>query len=200
MEVNKINVNAEMVKGKNNATYNSCPYSGMNVVTDDDNRISSRFTVKNKYETDTSSEGFYIYMFKEYSENLHPKPIYMKVEFNHAGIGKTIPFLVPMKWAKDKSTSIYNPTDRYKLTEEGLKDGYSLDFVYAQSYIPLYAVYDFKNKEYAYCFDSRYVSIDKGTNTASLNLFELKIRDDSESGSMSERPIIIINRDEKFKE
>ena len=172
----------------------------MNVVTDDDNRISSRFTVKNKYETDTSSEGFYIYMFKEYSENLHPKPIYMKVEFNHAGIGKTIPFLVPMKWAKDKSTSIYNPTDRYKLTEEGLKDGYSLDFVYAQSYIPLYAVYDFKNKEYAYCFDSRYVSIDKGTNTASLNLFELKIRDDSESGSTSERPTIIINRDTKFKE
>ena len=183
MEVNKINVNAEMVKGKNNATYNSCPYSGMNVVTDDDNRISSRFTVKNKYETDTSSEGFYIYMFKEYSENLHPKPLYMKVEFNHAGIGKTIPFLVPMKWAKDESTSIYNPIERYKLTEEELKEGYSLDFVYAQSYIPLYAVYDFKNKEYAYCFDSR-----------------LKIKDDSESGSMSERPIIIINRDPKFKE
>ena len=200
MEVNKINVNAEMVKGKNNATYNSCPYSGMNVVTDDDNRISSRFTVKNKYETDTSSEGFYIYMFKEYSENLHPKPIYMKVEFNHAGIGKTIPFLVPMKWAKDESTSIYNPIERYKLTEEELKDGYSLDFVYAQSYIPLYAVYDFKNKEYAYCFDYRYVSIDEETNTASLNLFELKIKDDSESGSMSERPTIIINRDEKFKE
>ena len=88
----------------------------------------------------------------------------------------------------------------YKLTEEELKDGYSLDFVYAQSYIPLYAVYDFKNKEYAYCFDSRYVSIDKGTNTASLNLFELKIRDDSESGSTSERPTIIINRDTKFKE
>lgn len=200
MELNKINVSAEMVRGKNNTKYNYCNYNGTNIVTDDDNRISSRFTVTNKYETDTSSEGFYLYMFKEYSENLHPKPIYMKVEFNHAGIGKTIPFLIPMKWAKDSKTSIYNPTERYKLTENGLKEGYSLDYVYAQSYIPLYAVYDFKNKEYAYCFDSRYISIDKTNNVASLNLFELKIKDDSESGSTTERPTLIINRDTKFKE
>ena len=65
---------------------------------EDSRRLSSRFTIDNKYATDTSSEGFYLYIFREYSENLHPKPIYMKIEFNHAGIGRTIPFIVPMKW------------------------------------------------------------------------------------------------------
>ena len=41
----------------------------------------------------------------------------------------------------------------------------------------MYAVYDFKNKEYAYVFDKRYVTVEDGI--ASLNLFELKIKDES---------------------
>ena len=59
--------------------------NGGSVVIDESKRLSSRFVITNKYDTDTSSEGFYIYMFKEYSENLHPREIFMKVEFNHAG-------------------------------------------------------------------------------------------------------------------
>ena len=53
--------------------------------------------MNNKHVTDTSSEGFYLYIFREYAEKLHPKPIYMKIEFNHAGIGKQIPFLILLK-------------------------------------------------------------------------------------------------------
>jgi hypothetical protein len=152
---------------------------------EDTNRLSSRLTIKNKYETDTSSEGFYIYMFKEYSEKLHPKPIYMKVEFNHAGVGKTIPFSIPMKW-EEKTSGETHPTTALTLTDEELKKGYPLSYVYAQSYIPLYAVYDFKNKEYAYVFDDRYF-IDHSKNTIyndgviNLNLFELKIQNENDN-------------------
>ena len=60
-------------------------------------------------------------------------------------------------------------------TLEELKKGYPLSFVYAQTYIPLYAVYDFKNKEYVYVFDTRYVDLDKDNSTVRLNLFELKV-------------------------
>ena len=151
---------------------------------DDNHRIGSEFIIKNKYETDTSSEGYYLYMFREYSENLAPKPIYMKVEFNHAGVGLTIPFIVPMEWTGGTETEDYNKYPVSALTleskEEGdnkrLKKGIKLEDAYAQSYIPLYAVYDFKNKDYAYVFDSRYVNVENGV--ATLNLFEIKYAND----------------------
>ena len=149
----------------------------------DKKRISSRFTISNKYNTDTSSEGFYIYMFKEYSEKLHPKPIYMKVEFNHAGMGKIIPFIIPMKWTDytkgNKDHSCY-PERALRLNESALKEGYKLSYVQAQSYIPLYAVYDYKNGEYGYVFDDRYAEVDD-KNRVFLNLFEIKIKDESDS-------------------
>lgn len=190
----------------------------------EDARLSSRLVIDNKYSTDTSSEGFYIYMFREYAEKLHPKPIYMKIEFNHAGIGKTIPFIVPMRWESGETNSeedekipnIVNVYPRTRVTlssktkteqsqEQGqgeetptvlsdldyLKQGYPLSWVYAQSYIPLYAVYDFKNKEYGYVFDNRYVTNNNGV--INLNLFEIKIRNDEDYNTKEGTAIIDIN-------
>ncbi len=148
---------------------------GLCISFDEATRLSSRLVVDNKYDTDTSSEGFYIYMFREYSQKLHPKPIYMKIEYNHAGIGKTIPFFVPMEFSGN--TAI----DRLTFKDlELLKSGIPLNQVYAQSYIPLIAVYDFKNKEYAYMFDERYIEpIEDGV--LNLNLFEMKISNEESS-------------------
>ena len=152
---------------------------------DDSRRISSRFIINNKYETTSSSDGFYLYMFKEYSENLHPKPIYMKVEFNHAGVGRTIPFVIPMHWEPsttytNNGTNIFSPERPLTLGSPDdimeMKSGYTLSYVYAQTYIPLYAVYDFINKEYAYVFDERYIKRPSETGgRVILNMFELKI-------------------------
>lgn len=197
--VNRISVTTECLK---DTFVKSKTYTKDDVDTDrmvsDKKRLSCRFTIKNKYETETSSEGFYLYIFREYSENLHPKPIYMKVEFNHAGIGRTIPFIIPMKW-KYPSESGHNnekvPDTRLTLspTSQGsgqrsdleiLEEGYKLSFVYAQTYIPLYAVYDFKHKQYAYVFDSRYVDVgDDGK--VKLNMFEIKIMDEDSADKSS---------------
>jgi hypothetical protein len=165
---------------------------------DDGKRLDSRLVIDNKYTTDTSSEGFYIYMFREYAQKLHPKPIYMKIEFNHAGIGKTIPFIVPMKWAKVTNSSDVNPVTAYTLADlEELKKGVPLSWVYGQSYIPLYAVYDFKNKEYGYVFDDRYVKMnDDGSVT--LNLFEIKIMEDK--NPLSDYGTAVINVNPKYNE
>jgi uncharacterized protein (UPF0248 family) len=174
---------------------------------EENNRISSRFTIKNKYETDTSSEGFYLYIFKQYAENLHPKPIYMKVDFNHAKIGKTIPFNIPMKWDNDASDSPYvYPTERITISDEKdtsdtgatsdldlLKEGIPLSYVYGQSYIPLYAMYDFKNKEYSYVFDDRYADVDFENGKVRLNLFELKIKNNEDADNIEKTAAININ-------
>ena len=180
--INRISVSTEVLKGVHDSkrkeyNVNDIDLDGM---LDDSRRISSGFRISNKYKTDTSSEGFYLYMFREYSENLHPKPIYMKVEFNHAGVGKSIPFIVPMHWSGGTETdNEYVPERKLTLKDdlEELKEGYPLSYVYAQSYIPLYAVYDYKNKQYAYVFDNRYVTIEE--NRVRLNLFEIKIKNES---------------------
>ena len=165
---------------------------------EDGKRLDSRFIIENKYSTESSSEGFYIYMFREYGEKLHPKPIYMKVEFNHAGIGKTIPFVVPMDWRSNSGDSdsddVY-PTSALTFADDGLEElkrGVPLSWVYAQSYIPLYAVYDFKNKEYAYVFDDRYIRSGED-NSIHLNLFEIKVREDDEENSTA-----VINIEDRF--
>ena len=49
--------------------------------------------------------------------------------------------------------------------------------VYAQTYIPLYAVYDYKHKQYAYVFDDRYVVMED--NKVILNMFEIKIENET---------------------
>ena len=88
---------------------------------------------------------------------------------------------------------------------EELKKGMPLSYVYAQTYIPLYAVYDFINKEYAYVFDSRYVKVKDGV--INLNLFEMKIMDESQQQTsdaeqedimhnMQRRAIININKEQ----
>lgn len=56
----------------------------INETAETNSRLSSRFTVKSKHDECDSSEGFYLYIFKEYSTELHPRQIFMKVEFNHA--------------------------------------------------------------------------------------------------------------------
>lgn len=198
---NKISVKTEYLGSRktNGSKYiiSDNQYVGFSGVTiDDEHRIGSEFIINNKYETDTSSEGYYIYIFREYSENLTPKPIYMKVEFNHAGIGKTIPFIIPMKW-NDNVDKNSNKTPISALTLSGddlvlLKQGVKLEDVYAQTYIPLYAVYDFKNKEYAYVFDSRYASQNKD-DVIVLNLFELKINDE-QTGTEEDRKDITYHK------
>ena len=168
-----------------------------------DHRIGSEFIIDNKYETDTSSEGYYLYIFREYSENLHPKPIYMKVEFNHAGIGRTMPFLIPMKWTDTVDKNGYKtPVSALTLSDADLpllKAGIKLEDVYAQTYIPLYAVYDFKNKEYAYVFDSRYVTI-SDKNVAVLNLFELKIQNEEIAKNATDEQVKQIQRNITIKQ
>jgi len=171
---NKISVNSELYNGEID---DETEYNYEDLVIDDDHRIGSEFIIKNKYETDTSSEGYYLYIFREYSENLSPKPIYMKVEFNHAGIGHIIPFTIPMLWSEnaDSNGYIYPESALTPADLDVLKNGTNLEDANEQMYIPLYAVYDFKHKEYGYVFDSRYVTVEDGNIT--MNLFEMKFNE-----------------------
>ena len=58
-------------------------------------RLSCQFTVQDKFQSNASSDGFYLYLWKDNETGVMPTDIYMKVEFNHAGYGRTIPFMMP---------------------------------------------------------------------------------------------------------
>lgn len=204
VKTNKINVFTEFIDKRDK----NCSYTGTSwnenvfkkISFDETRRLGSRFVIKNKYETDSSSEGFYLYMFKNYSTKLHPRQIFMKVEFNHAGVGKTLDFQIPMKWEKTNTKSLYyNPTSKYTLWKTDLvelKKGITLEMKEAQSYIPLYAVYDFKNKEYAYVFDDRYVDVTDGI--ATLNIFEPKYKDESENENLEGKEKLIKGESDRY--
>ena len=138
-------------------------------------RLSSRFTIDDKYLTDTSSEGYYIYMFKEYAKKLHEATIYLKVEFNHAGIGKTIPFMLP----REGETPLYvhKAQDR-----DTLMNGFRMQDIYNQIYIPIKVIYDEKNKKYVYYLpDSLRENEELGVedDIMEFNLFEVKFTNES---------------------
>ena len=65
-------------------------------------RVDSQILVTNEFDRERSAEGFNVYLFNE-DKNLNlengEKTIYMKIEFNHAGNGKTIPMIL---WPKDE--------------------------------------------------------------------------------------------------
>jgi hypothetical protein len=59
-------------------------------------RISSKITLKDKYNDDASSDGFYIYIFKADAPSEIPMDLYLKAEFNNAKYGKTVNFILPV--------------------------------------------------------------------------------------------------------
>ena len=82
----------KMVKNRANNKWFGVFTEGEN----EDERLGVTVSVKDKYNTQKSSEGFYLYLFNSEVTKENPtKNIYMKVEFNHAGYGRVLPFIKP---------------------------------------------------------------------------------------------------------
>jgi hypothetical protein len=103
--IDSIHVNTELSKLKRTSTSTS------EVVTKIDNesyRLSCQFVTKDRYEARNSSDGFYAYIFKDFSTYERSRTIYMKVEFNHAGYGKTVGMYYPRKFfIESGGTKVY---------------------------------------------------------------------------------------------
>lgn len=163
---------------------------------DEEHRLSSQFVVKNKNTSTASSEGFYLYLWKD-NESVLPQDLYMKVEFNHAGYGRTIPFMMPywdkQKWNNEKSgiktfDEILNDWKDIKNVDGGNvswknnTDGhYGMRQYMKFSYIHLKYKYDKDNDKHIYYLDPEtYGNIDfpngkDGNKEIVINLYEAKV-------------------------
>lgn len=163
----------------------------------EDVRLSSQFVIKDKYNSTTSSEGFYLYLWRDNDNGIIPSDLYMKVEFNHAGYGRTIPFMMPYE-DKDgdnkgkiktfkEIVKDWSPIKKENENEDENKDkyvGYGIKRYLKYSYIHLKYQYDTTDKRHVYYVDT---DLYKGTdesiygidNTMKFDLYEAKINFDS---------------------
>jgi hypothetical protein len=125
-------------------------------------RLSSQFVVKDKYSSESSSEGFYLYLWKDMADTM-PGDIYMKVEFNHAGYGRTIPFMMP-----------YGDNGVKSFSEIAEDDGYEIIDYIKYSYIHLKYKYDSANHRCIYYPDEMYRLGNNGI--IEFNLYEAKVK------------------------
>lgn len=148
----------------------------------EEHRLSTQFTVDSRSTSMSSSEGFYVYLWKDdYNPpygigSCEAEEIYMRVDFNHAGYGRTIPFMMPYantkvssfseilgQWSETPETNDFNRFREYAYIK--LKRGYDTDkdrFFY----YPDPAVYG--NAKDSLYYDSE-------TDTLLYNLYEGKI-------------------------
>lgn len=155
--------------------------------TDESLRLSASFNIRDKFNASYSSEGFYLYLFpSEISKENTSRTIYMKVEFNHAGYGKTIPMMLPRK--DDSNEGFGNIIDssdtkfpKNFLTKDIINNSIDTDFEKYQNYtmIPLQIFYDKTLNEYVYTFP---FNANKGDEII-LNLFEPRINGFETSGN-----------------
>ena len=132
----------------------------------DDERLSVTVKVKDKYNTEKSSEGFYLYLFNSEVTRENPsKNIYMKVEFNHAGYGRVLPFTKPNVAIGENGMSIrpISFSDYFK----------RLYIKLSVQYIP------YGDHHYVYVVDEAnpetFMTIDDSKKKITFNLFEVLI-------------------------
>lgn len=161
-------------------------------------RLSCQFTVRDKFQSDASSDGFYLYLWKDNESGVMPSDIYMKVEFNHAGYGRTIPFMMPF-WDPNKTTyTDKEGKEHQKNKEMGIKTfreilndwneevGSDMQYGARQymkySYIHFKYKYDKIHKQHIYYLDDEfygtnpeYGGVHYQDNVMTINLYEAKM-------------------------
>ena len=138
-------------------------------------RLSSQISVKNRFTSDNSSEGFYLYTWELDDNPTEPVDVYMKVEFNHAGYGRNIPMMAPYE---------DNPINKgFKTNEDIVRDwtapnnGYGIKKYTRYSYIHLKAKYDTNTKRHIYYIDpdTYGTNYNRDKNILNINLYEARI-------------------------
>lgn len=158
-----------------------------NIENSEEKRLSCQFSVKGKYDSDASSDGFYLYLWKDNEMGVIPMDIYLKVEFNHAGYGRTIPFMMPYKQPVRNNSGVITTqgeiksfatiVDDWKYKEDVVY-GYDMDEYQKYSYIHMKYKYDKEKNRHIYYLDDEEYGEYWGTNpdgVLKLNLYEAKV-------------------------
>ena len=137
-------------------------------------RISSQISVESKWSSSRTSEGFYLYLWKDNDNGIVPSDLYIKIELNHAGFGRTIPFMFPYDENLNKFKTMFDIQNDWEQEDANGHIGYDINKYKKYSYLKFKYVYDKDNGRYVYYLDpDRYGYINN--NILSINLYEARI-------------------------
>lgn len=120
-------------------------------------KYSNEISVKENHNSNYSSEGYYLYLFPNILKE-EGTTIYMKVEFNHARYGYTIPFVM----FNDKARASYEET-------KDNKKFINMSALFNDMYIPILLKYDKNKNRYTWGIQN------SGTKNMEFHLFEPRI-------------------------
>ena len=174
--------NNEMVMFEPGANYENVKYENL--------RMSSMITLKDKYNDDASSDGFYIYIYRRDAPMEKPVDFYLKAEFNNAKYGKTVNLMMPIGEDGVPIRFIDEDFPSDFVVEESGKTNFDFDKYYNSMFINVKVKYDKELKKYVYYFPwdpevqrekmtekgvEYTVSNDVENNKITLNFFEPRI-------------------------
>ena len=129
-------------------------YQYIHTMSNSGDTIDCTICITDEYDEKKSGEGFNIYLFSDDFKNTtenNPGTIYMKVEFNHAGYGKTLQMM--------------RPEDNEPLTSVG---------EYSEAvFIPINVFYEPLSQRFVYTFDKKRVDYKDGV--IYIDLYEATI-------------------------
>ena len=132
-------------------------------------RLDATLTCSERNQGKDSSEGFYLYLFKNLLQGLYDETIYLKVTFNHAGEGQRCLMTVP-KMNGERITDF---------TEEEINSMYSgvpIENLNEYIYIPIKIVFNEKLNKFTYMVKDNMCDFVDGKMI--FNLFEMKTADE----------------------
>ena len=138
-------------------------------------RLSTQISVKNRFTSNNSSEGFYLYTWELNDIPTMPTDVYMKVEFNHAGYGRNIPMMAPYR--DNPNNAGFKTNDEIVADWTAPNTGYGIKKYTRYSYIHLKVKYDVNTKRHIYYLDpyTYGTKYDWDKSILNINLYEARI-------------------------
>ena len=130
-------------RGNQKLLYYSTVFLDSNKIFNDyysnDKKSDLEFIIKNSFDYNACSEGYYLYLFPKLAKKDTPTTIYMKIEFNHAKYGKTITFVLPSD-------------DNYKngYTNSNSQGTEGIEKLFNDLYVKVNIMYDSANNKYVW--------------------------------------------------
>ena len=155
----------------------------------DEDKLTATFTCTSKFDNSACSDGFYLYLFNTIVKTGQFTQLYMKVEFNNAKYGKSIPLIAPLGRVNKKRngkviriSSLQFPED-YEVTLNGTSNSYvDIKKLYEDMYIPIFVRYNNKKNRFEWYIASDNSAnknvqpdFDENKDTIVINLYEPKI-------------------------
>ena len=188
-----IGVNKELGDGFKNLLQKNVKFSEV-----EEYRLSSQFSVEDRYSNSDCSEGFYVYLWKDYTQGTMPSDLYLHIDLNHARFGRSIPLMMPYfgtlkneiwdgscenSWGVKTGTKTLGVKSFHDIVRDWQEDagGYTMQRYLRYSFIHLKCQFDKDKNRYVYYLDNKHYGdnlnkiFDEETNTLNLVLYEAKV-------------------------